>query len=561
MRSYAQIITDYAQFMRSYAQLCAVHAQLCAIMGSLCAVMLFMCSYAQFMRNHPPLPIPHFPSLTPYFQYPSTSHLCPLTLLPHGPTLKIASEVDSLGDALEQAGDKGDDEEISHRDILLQERIENMIENKKREGQDICLTKDVAMAQGFSGSLGAGIMRVAEAQARSQKVAAMIAQHAAREIKKAAALSAEDLDADQLLLLERVRSIQERQLERLKELKSKHSVGYLEHERLELLKIETFPFSSKSAKTAKRREVREALMYSDEGGGYRCNRKALGQMMLAELTQATEGDLSLLDGLPVSSMTMQALAEARAEHARDAVELRLQSVFAHEAYSVARLLGAAGVIEIPVAAHFGRKPVNYVRELETYKKMGGQQAVQYFLDLLGFANLTDTCHCNWSLAHYLADSMSFSEFAANALHALATDTMYIQAITAIINDRTIGSRPNGWTVLHFVCDGSDTSYQKATIAHRLIERQADIEAETDSGCTPVLRAASTGVVDVLQVLIQAGADVNKVMHPKTTADYGRPILQLAHDNSEEMYREVWALPELVWHVSFCACTIHEHAAT
>ena len=78
----------------------------------------------------------------------------------------------------------------------------------------------------------------------------------------------------------------------------------------------------------------------------------------------------------------------------------------------------------------------------------------------------------------------------------------------IINHPTTRSQPEGFTCLHFASEGSDKDYERARLVRALVERQANVEARTTTGNTPLLLASGTGVVDTIEQLLDCGADVN-----------------------------------------------------
>ena len=69
-------------------------------------------------------------------------------------------------------------------------------------------------------------------------------------------------------------------------------------------------------------------------------------------------------------------------------------------------------------------------------------------------------------------------------------------------------RMKGYSAFHLACNGSDRRFRKATIVQLLIDRDADLERTNDAGLTPWLIAVGTGVVDIAQVLCNAGCDIN-----------------------------------------------------
>ena len=107
-----------------------------------------------------------------------------------------------------------------------------------------------------------------------------------------------------------------------------------------------------------------------------------------------------------------------------------------------------------------------------------------------------------SALHHAVDASSYSWRAFDA----AVSLVEVTAVD-VINTHTTGSQPRGYTCLHFACDGSDKTFGRANLASALIAKKADMEATDAKGNTPLLLATGAGLVDVVKVLIGAGADV------------------------------------------------------
>ena len=127
---------------------------------------------------------------------------------------------------------------------------------------------------------------------------------------------------------------------------------------------------------------------------------------------------------------------------------------------------------------------------------------------------------------------------AKALRALLNEEIFRFELNETNNERTTGKRPNNYSPIFLLCDGSDNNYAKAELVNLLLSRNADIEAQLDNGATPLLKAVSTGITDVARILAKAGANVFQSLHPKTNDDFGSPILQLAVNISTEMQKFV-----------------------
>jgi ankyrin repeat protein len=109
----------------------------------------------------------------------------------------------------------------------------------------------------------------------------------------------------------------------------------------------------------------------------------------------------------------------------------------------------------------------------------------------------------WSALHHAADASSYSWRAMEAALVLVEQTP-----PHVINAHTTGSQPSGYTCLHFACDGSDKKLARAGLVDSMLRRGASVDSRDDKGNTAFLLASATGVTDVVEVLVHAGADVN-----------------------------------------------------
>ena len=80
-----------------------------------------------------------------------------------------------------------------------------------------------------------------------------------------------------------------------------------------------------------------------------------------------------------------------------------------------------------------------------------------------------------------------------------------------LNLATTGSQPRGWTCLHFLCDGSDKSFERAWLVDYLLRHKAELEAKCSQGNTPLMLAAATGLDDHVGVLRVYGADLSQLL--------------------------------------------------
>ena len=79
----------------------------------------------------------------------------------------------------------------------------------------------------------------------------------------------------------------------------------------------------------------------------------------------------------------------------------------------------------------------------------------------------------WSALHCAADAGTYSVRAARAAEQLVPLTP-----ADIINTKTTGSQPRGFTALHFACDGSDLGFCRVHLVGSLLEHRAELESQT-----------------------------------------------------------------------------------
>ena len=82
--------------------------------------------------------------------------------------------------------------------------------------------------------------------------------------------------------------------------------------------------------------------------------------------------------------------------------------------------------------------------------------------------------------------------------------------------------------MHLACDGGDKSFASDSIVYALLHERADIEAVDDKGNTPFLRAAGTGITDVVWVLVNARANI------QATNLRGQGALEKAQQSSRSL---------------------------
>ena len=70
----------------------------------------------------------------------------------------------------------------------------------------------------------------------------------------------------------------------------------------------------------------------------------------------------------------------------------------------------------------------------------------------------------------------------------------------VLHQKTKGNRPNGWTLLHMACDGSDKMYQRHALVNLLLWSGIHVDSQTPNGQTPYLLASASGCLSCVEML-------------------------------------------------------------
>ena len=170
----------------------------------------------------------------------------------------------------------------------------------------------------------------------------------------------------------------------------------------------------------------------------------------------------------------------------------------------AQLLAAEKLIILPEPVA-GRKPSAAVEESplgpeeEAYD--GTLAWVDWWLRLGKFPTPDSVDSKGWLPLHHAADATTYSQRAMRVALPLVCETTDVNLVTK-------SGRPTGYTPLHMACFGSDREFRRIWLVAALLERRAEIEKRDASGNTPLLKAAGTGVTDVVKLLIEKTADIH-----------------------------------------------------
>ena len=107
----------------------------------------------------------------------------------------------------------------------------------------------------------------------------------------------------------------------------------------------------------------------------------------------------------------------------------------------------------------------------------------------------------WTLLHHAAVQSQHRRGMLEVVRGLLA-AMSVE----VVDQRTGGGTPGGWSALSLVCNASDPHNERTDIARLLVAKGADLEVRHIYGATPLLTACAVGFASVVRVLLDAGAD-------------------------------------------------------
>ena len=76
----------------------------------------------------------------------------------------------------------------------------------------------------------------------------------------------------------------------------------------------------------------------------------------------------------------------------------------------------------------------------------------------------------------------------------------------VVNQRTGGGTPTGWSALSLVCNARDAANSRVEMVEMLLKKRADMEVTNPGGSTPLMHACACGFWSVVRLLLDARAD-------------------------------------------------------
>ena len=156
----------------------------------------------------------------------------------------------------------------------------------------------------------------------------------------------------------------------------------------------------------------------------------------------------------------------------------------------------------------------------------------------------------WTALHHACHSLTFSKRALYAACALIDEmeprslnwqTYIVPAHSQLAASSSVAAHsqqasssqalpsaprgPQGYTAMHFACDGSSVNFCNAEVVRRLCAKRADMEKVDVAGNTPLLKACGTGLEDVAKLLLRARAN------PMALNKHGKSIIQVAEGSN------------------------------
>ena len=131
---------------------------------------------------------------------------------------------------------------------------------------------------------------------------------------------------------------------------------------------------------------------------------------------------------------------------------------------------------------------------------GLEGAAAQFAEFKGYGPF-DVDLNGWTLLHHAAVQSQHGRGMLDVVRGLLA-VMPLE----VVDQRTNGGTPVGWSALSLVCNASDPHNERTDIARLLVAKGADLEVRNIYGATPLLTACAVGFASVVRVLLDAGAD-------------------------------------------------------
>ena len=127
-------------------------------------------------------------------------------------------------------------------------------------------------------------------------------------------------------------------------------------------------------------------------------------------------------------------------------------------------------------------------------------AVREFAENKGYGPLSVDSN-GWTLLHHAAVQSQHTRGMFEVVRGLL-DAVPVE----VVDQRTGGSTPTGWSALSLVSNARDAANERAEIARLLVEWRADLETRNPHGATPLIGACACGNWSCVRVLLDARAN-------------------------------------------------------
>ena len=137
----------------------------------------------------------------------------------------------------------------------------------------------------------------------------------------------------------------------------------------------------------------------------------------------------------------------------------------------------------------------------------------------------------WTILHHAVDLTVREPDLRMVVDELLT---HVSSEFVNLRIRSDAERAPGWTVMHIVASGKDPSGIRGHVVNSLVAARASIDATRDREMTPLLMAASTANLLVVQALLEARAN------PHLASSKGATAFDFAWNNAgvQEVFKRL-----------------------
>ena len=142
-------------------------------------------------------------------------------------------------------------------------------------------------------------------------------------------------------------------------------------------------------------------------------------------------------------------------------------------------------------------------------KLGRDELVKFWLDMGGYSSTNQIDENGWTPLHHCVEAMVHWDQAWKIAEALIDAMGDTDDGERWLRAKTERGQPPNRTALHMLACNSDRALKKAELAAKLARISRSVDPIDDQGRTPLMHAVGTGLLDVAQALVRAGADITR----------------------------------------------------